>query len=192
MTNLQFQAYAVTNEINLNQIAVNCGIPKKYTWEEPLILQYELLGSILGQHFTDDQKIMVFSFGSIVLVNIPEENIPVLLEYIRRFEPSVGSIDWKSFTDDFELRIGSSDAAEINDSFAVIPQFEIFYAELAAIVIAKSVAMESSEAQLEKILDKLEAMIDRLERGQLRVGDRELARTTARVARHSIILSTIS
>jgi hypothetical protein len=31
MKDLQFMAYAVTNEIDLNKIAVKCGIPKKYT-----------------------------------------------------------------------------------------------------------------------------------------------------------------
>lgn len=184
MKDLIFKAYAVINEIDLNKIAVKCGIPKKYTWEEPLILQGKLLQLIFGGEFTDDQKVMVFSFGSIVLVNVSENNMPVLLEYIRSFEHDIDTKDWKDYADDYEMRVGTADKPEINDTFAVVPQYEIFYAELVAIVIAKSVAMEKSEFLLGKILDKLEAMIDRLEHGQLRVGDRELARTTARVARH--------
>jgi hypothetical protein len=38
MIHFEFKAYSVLNEIDLNKIAVSCGIPKKYTWEEPLIL----------------------------------------------------------------------------------------------------------------------------------------------------------
>lgn len=184
MINLQFKAYSIVNEIDLNKIAVKCGIPKKYTWEEPLVLQGDLLPLIFGREFTDDQKIMVFSFGSIVLVNVPGTDMTTLLEYIREFEKDIEAKDWKSYTDDYEIRVGEVDEPEINDAFAVVPQYEIFYAELVAIVIAKSVAMEKSEFQLGKILDKLEEIIDRLEHGKLRVGDRELARTTARVARH--------
>lgn len=184
MINLKFKAYAVVNEIDLNKIAVKCGIPKKYTWEEPLVLQGELLQLIFGEKFTDDQKIMVFYFGSIVLVNVHERNMPKLLEYIRNMEHDFDSKGWGTYTDDYEMRVGTADKPEINDAFAVVPKYEIFYADLVAIVIAKSVAMEKSEFQLGKILDKLEAMIDRLERGKLRIGDRELARTTARVARH--------
>ena len=45
---MKFKAYAITNEIDLNKIASRCNIPKKYTWEEPLILQDEFLASILG------------------------------------------------------------------------------------------------------------------------------------------------
>ena len=184
MNNFLFKAYAVINEIDLNKIAVQCGIPKKYTWEEPLILQGEKLQLILRREFADNQKIMIFSFGSIVLVNVPENDMPLLLEYIRGFEQAIETSDWKHYTEDYAMQVGTSDKMEINDTFAVVPQYEMFYAELVAIVIAKSVAMEKSEFQLGKILDKLETMIDRLERGQLRVGDRELARTTARVARH--------
>lgn len=184
MTNFHFKAFAVINEIDLNKIAVKCGIPKKYTWEEPLILQGELLKLILGREFTGSQKIMVFSFGSIVLVNIPESDMSALLEYIRNLEGDIETKDWKNYTEEYEIRVGTADEPEITDTFAVVPQYEIFYAELVAIVIAKSVAMEKSEYQLGKILDKLEAMIDRLEHGKLRVSDRELARTTASVARH--------
>ncbi|MDQ7864834.1 hypothetical protein RCO48_38190 [Peribacillus frigoritolerans] len=41
-------------------------------------------------------------------------------------------------------------------------------------------ALEKTEEQLGKIHDKLEAMIDRLEKGKLRIGNKELARTTAK------------
>jgi uncharacterized Rmd1/YagE family protein len=44
--------------------------------------------------------------------------------------------------------------------------------------------MEKTEYELGKIFDQLESMIDRLEEGQLRVGNRELARATAQVTRH--------
>lgn len=47
MNDLRFKTYAVTNEIDLNKIAVECNIKKKYTWEEPLILQDAVLERIL-------------------------------------------------------------------------------------------------------------------------------------------------
>jgi hypothetical protein len=37
--NMAFKAYALTNEIDLNKIALEHGSSKKYTWEEPLGLQ---------------------------------------------------------------------------------------------------------------------------------------------------------
>lgn len=184
MVNFKFKAYVVSNEIDLNKIAVSCGIPKKYTWEEPLILHNGLLRKILGKDYEEGCKVFVFSFGCIVLVNVPESEMPPLLKYIKEFEPEMDLNSWNNYYDEYELRADPGGRLEISDAYAIVPKYEFFYTELAATIIAKSVAMEKTEYELGKIFDRLETMIDRLERGQLSVGNRELARTTARVTRH--------
>jgi uncharacterized Rmd1/YagE family protein len=184
MKHFEFKAYAILNEIDLNKIAVDCGIRKKYTWEEPLILDHRLLGNTLGQEYGTESKVLIFSFGCIVLINTPEDIMPRLLSFIKKFEPETDLYNWRSYTDEYELRIEPEGTLEITDESAVVPRYELFYMELAAIIIAKSVAMEKTEYELGKIFDQLESMIDRLEEGQLRVGNRELARATAQVTRH--------
>ncbi len=184
MKHLEFKAFAVLNEIDLNKIAVSCGIPKKYTWEEPLILSHKHLQEILSKVFEDDKRVFVFSYGCIVLVNVPESEMPALLKYIKNFEPELDLEKWRTYTDEYEIRAEPDGQLKITDAFAVVPKHEFFYTELAAIVIAKSVAMEKNEYELGKIFDRLETMIDRLEHGQLHLGNRALARTTARVIRH--------
>ncbi len=184
MVHFEFKAYAVLNEIDLNKIAVSCGIPKKYTWEEPLILHKDLMQKILGKEFEENSRVFIFSFGCIILVNVPESEMPSLLKYIKEFEPELDLNSWSSYTDEYEIRVDQGGHLKITDAYAVVPKYELFYTELAATIIAKSVAMEKTEYELGKIFDKLETMIDRLERGQLHIGNRELARTTARVTRH--------
>ncbi len=184
MIHFEFKAYSVLNEIDLNKIAVSCGIPKKYTWEEPLILHDGLLQKILGKNFKEGCRVFVFSFGCIVLVNVPESEMPALMKYISEFEPELDLNNWSRYSDEYEIRADPEGSLEITDAYAIVPKYEFFYTELAATVIAKSVAMEKTEYELGKIFDKLETMVDRLERGQLHVGNRELARTTARVTRH--------
>lgn len=184
MTHFEFKAYSVLNEIDLNKIAVSCGIPKKYTWEEPLILHDRLLGKILGRDFGEGCRVFIFSFGCIVLVNVPESDMPRLLKYISEFEPELDLNNWNRYSDEYEVRADPEGHLEVTDAYAIVPKYELFYTELAATVIAKSVAMEKTEYELGRIFDKLETMIDRLERGQLHIGNRELARTTARVTRH--------
>jgi len=184
MQHFEFKAYAILNEIDLNKIAVSCGIPKKYTWEEPLILNNKHLQEITGREFDDDKQVFIFSYGCIVLVNVPESEMPVLLSFIKKFEPELDLANWHSYTDEYEIRIEPDKHLEITDAYAIVPRHEIFYTELAAIVIAKSVAMEKTEYELGQIFDKLETIIDRLEQGKLHLSNRELARTTARVTRH--------
>lgn len=183
MKNMHFKAYAVTNEIDLNKIAIECGIPKKYTWEEPLVLQGEILSGILQKKAFSDEKIMVFSFGSIVFINTPGEHVSRFQEYLKKIKSEINIKSWNRYTDDYELRSGHGEM-EFTDKDAVVPKHEYFYSELISTVLAKSVALEKTEEQIEKILDKVEVMIDKLEKGKLRVSNKELARTTAVTIRH--------
>lgn len=184
MDRKDFKAYAVTNEIDLNKIAIECGIPKKYTWEEPLGLQGEILANILKRNVSKDQKIFVFSFGSIVFINTLPGDTTVFLEYLKKIKPELDMKNYNVYNDDYELQVSNTYEIKLTDKFVTVPNDEVFYAELVAIVIAKSVALEKTEYQLGKILDKLESKIDRLERGRMRLGDKEIAKTISDIVRH--------
>lgn len=179
-----FKAYAVTNEIDLNKIAAQCNIPKKYTWEEPLILHRNILSSILKKDVHDEQRVLVFSFGSIVFINSPHNDETIFLEYLKNIKGDMDIKNYDKYSDDYELHVREGQSIELTDKYIIVPGFEYFYPELISTVIAKSVALEKTEAQLGKILDSLEAMIDKLERGRLNIGNKEIAKTTSKIVRH--------
>lgn len=185
MDAMSFKAFAIANEIDLNKIASDCGIPKKYTWEEPLILQQDTLRGILDGEPAPEQKVLVFSFGSVVFINLTrQEDVTRFLSYLRQFEDDINTSHPERYSDDYSLHIGGTERFQMTDEYVIAPEFEMFYPELISTVIAKSVALEKTEEQLGGILDKLETIIDRLEKGKLRISDKELARTTARIVRH--------
>lgn len=182
--NMAFKAYALTNEIDLNKIALECGSSRKYTWEEPLGLQGTVLSNILGRHITDDQKILVFSFGSIVLINLPADGTQKVFKYLKKVKPDLETKRYEAYMDDYRLHVEHDSEITLTDDYIIVPDYKIFYDDLVSTVIAKSVALERTEEQLEKILDKLENIIDRLEKGRLRISNKELARITAGIVRH--------
>jgi required for meiotic nuclear division protein 1 len=185
MEAITFKAYAITSEINLNKIAINCNIPKKYTWEQPLTLRGDVLKSILHKDVDPAQMVLVFSFGSVVFINHSNENeIISFLHYLLSFEPDIDIKNRNRYSDDYSLHIRETENIELTDEYVEVPEYEEFYPELISTVLAKSVALEKTEEQLGKIHDKLETMIDRLEKGKLRIGNKELARTTAKIVRH--------
>lgn len=184
MNNLVFKTYAVTNEIDLNKIAVECNIKKKYTWEEPLILQEEVLERIIGGKTAADERILVFSFGSIVFINSSVEHTEIFMRYIKSIKPEIDTSQYNKFKDDYALHFAADEEVEFTDRYVQIPNVELFYPELISIVIAKSVALERIEEQLGRILDDLESKIDNLEKGKLNIGNKELAKTTSRIVRH--------
>lgn len=185
MEPITFKAFAITNEIDLNKIAIDCGIPKKFTWEEPLILKGKVLSSILKKEVNDSKQVLVFSFGSIVFINsTTSDEIQSLYSYIHAFEPEIDLKPVERYSDDYSLHINENESIELTDEYVVVPEFDPIYPELISTVLAKSVALEKTEEALGKIHDKLETMIDRLEKGKLRIGNKELARTTAKIVRH--------
>lgn len=185
MKPITFKAFAITNEIDLNKIAIHCGIPKKFTWEEPLILKGAILNSILKNNANEPLEVLIFSFGSIVFINhLHEDEIKGVLSFVQSFEPEVNLINTSKYVDDYSLHFNESGGIELTDEYVVVPEYKEFYPELISTVLAKSVALEKTEEQLGTILDKLENMIDRLEKGKLRIGNKELARTTAKIVRH--------
>ncbi|MBI0577229.1 RMD1 family protein [Neobacillus cucumis] len=185
MRAITFKAFAITNEIDLNKIAIHCGIPKKFTWEEPLILRGNILETILGQEVEESQMVLVFSFGSVVFINLIDTNdMMVFFQFFHSFEADIDLNQTYKYTDDYSLHVLSTETLELTDEYVVVPGYESFYPELISTVLAKSVALEKTEEQLGKIHDKLETMIDRLEKGKLRIGNKELARTTAKIVRH--------
>lgn len=185
MPPITFKAFAITNEIDLNKIAIDCGIPKKFTWEEPLILKGDILSSILNKSIQELQQILIFSFGSIVFINYAnEDEIKGFLRYIRTFEPEIDLVHLDRYTDDYSLHVKESETFELTDEYVLVPEFASFYPELISTVLAKSVALEKTEEQLGQIHDNLETMIDRLEKGKLRIGNKELAKITSKIVRH--------
>lgn len=182
---MTFKAYSITNEINLNKIAAHCGIPKKFTWEEPLILRSETLQSIMNGEMDELQAVLVFSFGSIVFINFPgTDELKVFLGFLQSLEPDINFQHIDHHMDDYRLHIAETDKINLTDEYVEAPEYRVYYPELISTVLAKSVALEKTEEQLSKILDKLEMVIDQLERGKLRIGNKELARMTAKIVRH--------
>jgi uncharacterized Rmd1/YagE family protein len=129
--------------------------------------------------------VLVFSFGSIVFINLTDNNtISVFFNYIQGFEPEIDIKNTNRYSDDYSLHISDNQIIELTDEYVIVPEFEDFYPEIISTVLAKSVALEKTEEHFGGILDKLETMIDRLEKGKMRIGNKELARTTAKIARH--------
>ena len=185
MTVMKFTAYAIATELDLNKLAGQCQIPKKYTWEEPLWLQGKILEAILRHPVKSKQSVFVFAFGSIVFINIAPDDEPRFFQYLQSLKPDLDARSAQRYLDDYEIRENSdSDKFELTDQFATLPRIESYHPEVISTILAKSVALERIEEQMGKLFDRLEGMIDRLEKGKLRIGEKELARTTAGIMRH--------
>ena len=184
MNRYSLQAWSVTREIELNSLAQQAGIARRFTWEEPLTLDSALLQRLCAIEAQADAMVMLFAFGSVVLVNGDERWVPAVLKYLTDNGLCQPAADWRRYTDDYLLEEGSGRPIRYGDDRAAFPTIEPYHLELTAVALAKTVALERSEAQLERILETAEGILDRLDAGRTRMGQRKLSALTARALRH--------
>jgi required for meiotic nuclear division protein 1 len=178
------QAWCVTKEIDLNALAQHCGMLKRYTWEEPIKLDHILMDGMFGIKAASDSQVLLFSYGAIVSVNGNNQWVPVILEYLSKHKICQTIGDWQNRNDDYTLIESTDTPVDYEDDRASFPVLEPYHMDLAAVALAKTVALERIEEQITSILETAESIIDRLESGRIRMGDRKLASLTARVLRH--------
>jgi uncharacterized Rmd1/YagE family protein len=183
MGGYKLSAWSVSKEIDLNALAKSFGIPKRFTWEEPIHLYGKLLKGLINEAISKDASVFLFSFGSIVLLNGDETWIEKINEYLNKNKLCKLLENWHYFTDDYELcEIAGTDTCD--DSMAKLNVVSQYHIELSAVVLAKSVALERNEMQIEQILNRAEGLIERLESGKTGMGDRKLGILSASVLRH--------
>ncbi len=184
MVNYRLRAWSITKEIELNALAQQTGLARRITWEEPLTLDSALLRQCCAIEAAPDTRVFLFAFGSVVLVNGDDLWMPTILRFLADNKLCQPAADWRKYTDDFLLEEGSGEAAAYGDDRAAFPTVEPYHLELTAVVLAKTVALERNEAQLERILETAEGILDRLDTGRTRMGQKKLSSLTARVLRH--------
>lgn len=180
-----FRTVVFSKEININKIANQFNIFKKYKWEDPFILKSSDLNGII-EDIGNEKYIYMFSFGSCVFINMNDNEIKRFIEYIEEENKNgeyirVNRSYIEKFYDDFSLEINEKEKDVILDEKIIISELKDNYLDIISIVLAKSVALERVEHEIFKIFDKFEPTLDVLESGKLKIKDKYLAKQAASI-----------
>jgi len=179
MDSKHIKVFALCNEINLNKLAAHFGINRKFKWEEHLTLDSKQLKGILKD--TEDKLAKVFSFGSAVFVNMEHHEIVDTVNYLKNIEKTLLNASYK-YQDDYTIVVNDEEPSVHFEHFNV-NKYEDYHLNMLSIVLAKSVALERVEEGLDNLLDEIEEIIAKLERGKLAISDAKLAKTVATILR---------
>ncbi|WP_069998022.1 RMD1 family protein [Cellulosilyticum sp. I15G10I2] len=183
MSYYKLSAWSVSKEIDLNALAKSFEIPKRFTWEEPIRLYGEVLKNLLQEETVQEGEVFLFYFGSIVLLNGETHWVEKINKYLGKNNLCKLLENWRHFNDEYEL-VEETGADQCNDSIAKLHSISPYHIELSAITLAKSVALERNELQIEQILNQAESLIERLENGKTRMADKKLGMISASILRH--------
>lgn len=183
MQTMNFLAVSVAQELNLNQFAKHFGIEKKFKWEDTLILKEHQLKGIFNDYH--NKSAYLFHFGCLVGMNCTKHDLSDLYNYISKIDTSLANnINHFKYNDSYLVEINSDRELEVHHNFMVTPRLLEHYPQMIAIVLARSVALDRIEENIEKVSDEIEKIIDYLDHGKLNIGDDKLAKLSAQVLRY--------
>ena len=173
------KVFSLCNEINLNKLAAHFGINRKFKWEEHLTLDEKQLTGILKT--TENKLVKIFSFGSAVFVNMEHHEIVDIVNYLKKIEKSLLNASFK-YKDDYTIVVNDEEPS-MHFEFFNVNNYEDYHLNMLSIVLAKSVALERIEEALDNLLDEIEEIIAKLERGKLAISDKKLSKIVAQILR---------
>ncbi len=173
------KVFSLCNEINLNKLAAHFGISRKFKWEEHLTLDKRQLTGILNN--TEHKLVKIFSFGSVVFVNMEHHEIVDTVNYLKTIEKTLINASFK-YQDDYTIVINDEEPS-LHFEFFNVNNYEDYHLNMLSIILSKSVALERVEEGLNNLLDEIEEIIAKLERGKLAISDTKLAKTVATILR---------
>jgi len=175
-----FTAFAVAGELDLNRVGSHLGIIRKFRWEEPLLLHPATFQPLAGDH-SEQQQVYLYYFGGVVFLDCTDEIIRDFSREMAKITENFKGFPNIKYQEHYSLRIESGGALTITNDCAVMPHPDRAFIDIIAFVIAKSVALERIEAQVDKVLDEMEGLIALLDQGRLGIPDKRLAKLASKI-----------
>lgn len=180
MQSWYFKSLVLCNEINLNKIANHFGITTKFKWEDPLILKDSKLKGIVKE--IENKFVYLYSFGSIVFINMEYHEIQDVINYIKDIDPNLKNNSPKEH-DTYKLVIDSDDEYALYNDMMTSNEFKPYYLDILSLVLAKSIALRKIEIDTDNLLDSFEDIIDYLDTGKFNMSEEQIAKTSAKILR---------
>lgn len=173
MTKYNFTARAICSEFNISNICKHYEISKKIKWEEPLIIK--------GKHLLEfkdmnNKMVYIYHFGSIVFINFSEKEIKQFIEMIKNIPDSIKSINKNikyDCTEEYEIVFDDMANEEIGFEVCNVNALEEYHLDMTALVVAKSVALETIENRVSSVFDEAEKLILTLEKGKADISEKK-------------------
>lgn len=183
MVSMDFMAVSINQELNLNLIAGHFGIQQKFKWEDTLVLRENDLKGIL--HDPANKTICLYHFGCFVGINVTKYDITDFYNYLCQIDGEIARNNhYLKYTEFYRLDIQTEQELEVHNNNMVAPKLLDYYVKMITLVLAKSVALDRIEDNLESLSDEIEKVIDYLEKGKLNITDAKLAKLSARILRY--------
>lgn len=180
MANYQFNAFVLPEELDLNKLGPHLGITRKYRWEDPMRLHPVSFQPLEGDD-PEEQQVYLYCFGGVVFLNCTNSIIGDFSREMAKITDSFADFPNTRYQEDYTLQIEEKGGTAITNDYAAMPGYDRAFIGIVAFVLAKSVALEWIEEQVDTVLDEMESVIKLLEQGKLNIPDKKLAKLASKI-----------
>jgi uncharacterized Rmd1/YagE family protein len=173
-----FSAYSVSATCNLPLIAHSSGFTKKGSRDEPLVLDP---ASCMPLHTVTGRSASVYPFGSVVFVNCDDQTIKQFLSWLISVLGTHEDTTHASTRETYRLNVRSDQEEEIANEGITVKALTEHSIPIVSYVLAKSVALERLEDQVNQVFRDVGGLVGKLGQGFLELSDRNLAKLAAAV-----------
>ncbi|MDT8719030.1 RMD1 family protein [Clostridium sp. 19966] len=181
METRQFKAMVLSNEINLNNIALHFGINKKFKWEDALLLSESYLKGIIRE--VDEKSVYIYSFGALVFINMEYHEIQDIINYIKNIDENLKNNMPTPYMDEYKLEVSPEYEYMLYNDIMTCNELKPYYQDILALILSKSTSLRKIETDIDKLLDSIEDIIKYLESGKFNMSDEQIAKTSAKILR---------
>ncbi|GFP78476.1 RMD1 family protein [Clostridium fungisolvens] len=177
-----FKSRAICSEFSISNIAKRFDINRKIKWEEPLVLRDSQLQGYVKS--IEDKVVYIYHFGSIVFVNFTNDEIDDFINIIKLTPNSIKSLNkYMKYEcrEDFRIVLHEHMEEQLEYESLVINSIDEHHFSMTALVVAKSVALETIEVTMDVVFDDVEKIIKSLENGNLNINEKQAASIIGRV-----------
>ena len=182
------KAIVVHHELPLLRIAKIASSSQKPKWEESLLLKDDHL-RVFFPEATSQQRAFLYHFGSLVFFDFAPEDINKFIVSLQSHGIQITDDLVSRFQEDYRIE-RNAPTITVTNSAVHLTEAPNLHEEIVSMVLAKSIAFEAIEHQVETLLDEMEATIEQLKRSKLSSSDTTLSRLFGNILGYK--LNTVS
>ncbi|WMJ78846.1 MULTISPECIES: RMD1 family protein [unclassified Sedimentibacter] len=173
--------FKVAARISLIQVASHFNFKQDAGWKEFIKIGSSELEKVF-MYSIKDKYVYLYKYGCITFVNFKHHEIFYFFEYLSKIYVDIDNTMLSKFTDTYVLNV--SDNSMVNlDGVEENYEFSGIMLDIISTVQAKSTEIHKIEAELNKVLDDAEKLINYLNKGRLIANSRNVISTIAQCTR---------
>lgn len=173
-TVLRFRSCKIGPSIPLEKIATFFRMQRASSWKEYIVLQGRQLDEILKKQCSPMQRAYLFEFGCITFVGFEEGDVGSFLEFMSGITEGIDYELVARYSESHTVYVPNPDEFRPWPESEAVYRYEEAFIPTISILLAKSVALNKIELDVEAAIDESEKYIEYLRRGKLRMRKKPL------------------